>query len=507
VLDLAMHRVAPKMRVILFFLHPLGLEFFVAGGHVARNGLIFFARFGAFQNDGVSWHDFASLIGKKRAIIYGLACVGNNKIDCVAKKGFPALKFGVRLNIISPSASEFVNDPPEPDPKPHYHRLTMFKKTILIITLSLISQLPLWAEATTPKSETKTAASSEEARDPSSKNQDTTEQASQNGAEQAGVTIENLKKQVASLQAKMADQTAELAAISQKLDARSAQLEALQGVNKTLMAKVSERDQALADTSAELAKTAGRLAKEKAALEELKPLAANWQASHFEAQAEARRLQELKENPEIIAKKIVDIAFPRESLNALVGSKSAQFAEKIRSAELPTVLKERSLRYFDQFQKELQEAFDYGTLRASLVDQFVDNFSPSQLVFLMNAYEGDADTLADAANLQNQFMTAIAARLQLAEAEFEADMGEWLSSEATTKFIKERLENIARAGEAYLDRDGLKDEVRFTELLVNGYVEPVKPISGETYLGLTIYRDGGVLIVEKDDGTKVLHRY
>lgn len=53
-LDLAMERVAPKVRVVFLFLYPLRLGLFVARRHVTRNRFTFFARFGAFQNDSFS---------------------------------------------------------------------------------------------------------------------------------------------------------------------------------------------------------------------------------------------------------------------------------------------------------------------------------------------------------------------------------------------------------------------------------------------------------------------
>ncbi len=56
VLNFAMHRVTAKVRIVLLLFDALGLELLVARGHIARHRFVFLARFGAFQNDGFSWH-------------------------------------------------------------------------------------------------------------------------------------------------------------------------------------------------------------------------------------------------------------------------------------------------------------------------------------------------------------------------------------------------------------------------------------------------------------------
>ena len=67
-LDLAVQGVALQMRVVLLLLHTLGLQLFVAAGHVARNGLSFGTGFRAFECDVFPGHGSGFLgFRKKRA--------------------------------------------------------------------------------------------------------------------------------------------------------------------------------------------------------------------------------------------------------------------------------------------------------------------------------------------------------------------------------------------------------------------------------------------------------
>jgi len=55
--DFAVYSVTPQMRVVLLFFHSLGLEFFVAGGHISGDRLAFSLGLGAFEGDDFAWHN------------------------------------------------------------------------------------------------------------------------------------------------------------------------------------------------------------------------------------------------------------------------------------------------------------------------------------------------------------------------------------------------------------------------------------------------------------------
>lgn len=59
-LDLAVYRVAPEVRVVLFLLHPLSLGLLVAGAHVTGHGFTLLAGLRAFQCDYFAWHGVKS---------------------------------------------------------------------------------------------------------------------------------------------------------------------------------------------------------------------------------------------------------------------------------------------------------------------------------------------------------------------------------------------------------------------------------------------------------------
>jgi hypothetical protein len=54
-------RVPLEVRIELLLFHLVGLEFLVAGGHVARSGFPLFPGFRAFEYDKIAWHGLKTL--------------------------------------------------------------------------------------------------------------------------------------------------------------------------------------------------------------------------------------------------------------------------------------------------------------------------------------------------------------------------------------------------------------------------------------------------------------
>jgi len=310
-----------------------------------------------------------------------------------------------------------------------------------------------------------------------------------------------LSQELAKMKEKMAGLQSQLKEKESKLEDLSSKLKAMAKSKEGELAKLSAKLESAAQSKEEA------VAKLSAKLEAAQQKVEKWESHQATKKADASKRDAMLEKPETMAAKLVDLAFPEKSVNELVATEAKRITNRINAANMPDPIKRKSLRLTQQFLKKAQESMDYAELRDAMVKTYAKEFTPKELLALLDAYEAGGSVLPRAWALETVFAEQIAARLAAVEAEYAAQLRKLMSPEATDRYIEGILRVVASSGEAYLDKYGLEESVNFTKLLNSGYLRPIAPIAGESYSDLVIHRDGGILIVQKDDGGKVHLRY
>lgn len=272
---------------------------------------------------------------------------------------------------------------------------------------------------------------------------------------------------------------------------------------------LAERTQILTREMASLKQREADLKKSRAALETEKTawLKQVREKELVEAQARQALLDRLAK-PEQLALEIFNILLPKNSLNSIKSDITSQRDAMVAKADFSQPIQNRIDTIIAEFDSNLDKSFDYNKLRNKFIDFYANNYTPQELLNILEFYQSSLGTklLSNAANLNRNLQASLKADATALLHDFKDELAEFTGPSAVENLIKGNLNIIVRVGQRYLVDENVP-EVRVAELVSQGYLQPITPIYGESYSRVKITNTGGVAAVTTDSGEKIFVKY